>query len=201
MKPNNPFARTIIPFAVVLLFCNEYLSAQDTKCPPLIIPSVTYQYQNHLQSGVGAELNFWFVPSSCDCSGPFGALCYFVGPTAAFKPQYYPSAKTFDLAGSFGYRIFLFKGDVTVGYSFMDEKYGKSFVHIDPALGLDLALANLSVGYSFRGEEIDGKSGSLFVRLAVSPLIFARESRSRKSLSTFFKTSKADRKAFRASRR
>lgn len=180
---------------VVLLAVRS--SAQDAKCPPLVVPSVSYQYQGQLKSAVGAEVNFFFVPKKCDCSGSFGGLCYLAGSAAAFKSQYYPTAKAFDVAGSYGYRFILFKPEVTAGYTFLKESYGPDFFHIDPALGIDLVAGNLSFGYSFRTEKIGDKAGSFFVRLAVSPFAFGK-SRSGRVLTTYSKATKAEIRNLRA---
>lgn len=187
-----------LAFSAVFFLVFQGLFAQNSKCPPLVIPSVSYQYQGQLKSAFGAEVSFLFVPKKCDCNGSFGGLCYLMGSTAAFKSQYYPAAKAFDVAGSYGYRFILFKPEVTAGYTFLKESYGPDFFHIDPALGIDLVAGNLSFGYSFRTEKIGDKARSFFVRVAVSPFAFGK-SKTGRVLSTYSKASKSQIRSMRSS--
>jgi hypothetical protein len=170
----------------------QHLAAQDSKCPPIVIPLFTYQYQQPLKSGFGAEVNFWFPPGDC-CD-----LCYLWGPTAAVKLQYFPEVKTVDMSASFGYRVLFVKAEITGGYAIADKSYGKNFFHLDPGVALDLAAANISVGYSFRSAKLDKKVGGMFVRIAVSPLIFLNKSKPRTLFSAYSKATKAEIKAIKA---
>jgi hypothetical protein len=195
---NNLSKRLLFVGLLSVLGAQESL-AQTTKCDPFLIPLVTYQYQKDLRSGIGAELNVWFPPKGCDCNGPFGGLCYLWGPTAAVRTSYFPDARAFDLSANFGYRMVFIKPEVSAGYTFVGKNYGESFFHIDPAIGLDIAGANLAVGYSFRTIKINDRIGGLFVRVGVSPLLFFPSSGPRKVLSDHSKATKAQRKQLRAS--
>jgi hypothetical protein len=178
----------------------QKLTAQNSKCPPVVIPSVSYQYQGQLKSAFGAEVNFQFVRKKCDCSSTLGALCYLWGPTAIIKSQYYPDIKAFDIAGSFGYRFILLKPEITGGYTFVKENYGQNFFHIDPAIGVDLFAGNISFGYSFRTIKIENKVGSFYFRIAVSPFVLlSKNSKARNTLSKYSKTSKEQIRSFRSS--
>jgi hypothetical protein len=185
MRTYKFYPGKILAFCAFFFTIIQNLPAQNAKCPPLIIPSVSYQYQDRLHSAVGAELNFWFVSKKCDCSATLGALCYLWGPTSTFKIQSYPAVKGFDVAGSFGYRFIFLKPEITAGYTAINESYGKDFFHLDPAFGIDAAIANISFGYSFRTVKIDNKIGSFFFRVAFTPSVFFRGSGSRRVVSSY----------------
>jgi hypothetical protein len=110
------------------------------------------------------------------------------------------NARTMDVSAAVGYRSFLipfFKPQLTAGYSFVNKNYGESFFHIDPSLGFDLGIGNISAGYSFRTVKIDNKIGGFTFSLGISPLVFFGNSKTKTTLSSVSKASRSQVKSLR----
>lgn len=189
-----------IIFILITILIWDKTYSQKT-CPPFVIPMIGYTTQSYFGSGVIGQANFIFSQKDCNCDASLGGLCYLKGALGGIKAQYFHSKKAFDLSGSIGYHDWnvlpFAKFQMGGGFTSVDKSLtGKNFFHVDPAIGLDILIFDLTFGYTFYTEAVNNNNGSLFLQFSLTPLIFSKKGKPNKVFSTFSNSNKHDRETF-----
>ena len=193
-----------IYYFVTLLFLSAFAKGQQAltaPCKPFLLPAVEYNYNSTLKHGIGLGIKVVQAYKGSDCGGPLGGLSYLLGPTYRLNGGYYPATKSGNVSLSAGYRFIFLYAEASAGYSSSARsELNADFFHFGPTLGVDMLVAQVNLGYSFRTESIQNKRGAFTLSVVFSPVALNGGKKLRKVKTAVSSTSE-ERKSLREERK